>query len=240
MPTALITGAAVRVGRAISLALAEAGYDLILHAHLSRAEASAVASEVRARGRRAELILADLATEQGVAQTIAETSALTPALDVLVNNASIYERRSLEELSRDDYRRAMAINAEAPLWLSRGLAPLFANAATACIINITDAALARPYPEYIHYVMSKAALDAMTRALAVELAPKIRVNNIAPGTVIFPESFDPQKRDRIRQRIPMGREGTPEDIGRAVVFLVRDAPFITGHTLAVDGGASLT
>jgi pteridine reductase len=239
MGLALVTGAGVRVGRAVAEALAEAGYDLVLHAHRSGAAAREVAEAARAQGRESHVVLADLAAPEGVEQLAGEVRRLHGALDVLVNSAGAYESARFDTLRRAEYTRMLALNLEAPFFLTQALLPLLLAAPTPSVVNITDSALERPYPRYAHYMVSKAGLAMLTRALALELAPRVRVNAVAPGTVAFPESFDPTVRERILARIPLGREGTAADIGHAVVFLVRDAPYITGHTLDVDGGARL-
>jgi pteridine reductase len=239
VPVALVTGAGVRVGRAIAEALAAAGYDLLLHAHHSHAAAAELAAALRAAGRRAELFVADLGDATARDGVLAAVRQACACLDVLVNSAAAYESVPFGSLSRDQYTRMMAINLEAPLFLTQGLLPLLSAAAKPCVINITDVAAQRPYAGYAHYMVSKAALAMLTECLALELAPHIRVNAVAPGTVLFPESFDAAKRARIVKRIPLETAGTPADIGGAVVFLVRDAPYITGHTLVVDGGTAL-
>lgn len=239
MPLALITGAGIRVGRAIAIALANAGYDLVLHAHRSQQGLSEVAAIAKTHQRSVQQVLADLSATDGVATLTAAIQAQHQALDVLVNSAGAYERLPFADLSRASYARMMAVNLEAPLFLTQALLPLLRAAPAPCVINITDASIDKPYAGYTHYMVSKAALSMLTRTLAIELAPRIRVNAVAPGTVVFPSDFDPAKRQRIVSRIPLARAGTAEDIGRAVVYLVRDAPYVTGQTIAVDGGATL-
>ncbi len=239
MPLALVTGAGVRVGRAIALALADAGFDLVLHANRSRRELDGVAAEARRRSRTATAVFADLGAAEGTSELVRAVAAVSPRLDVLVNSAGLYERVPFAALTRAQVERMMRVNVEAPLFLVQGLLPLLRAAPSPCVVNVTDVAVARPYAGYAHYMVSKAALEELTKALAVELAPEVRVNAVAPGTVAFPEDFDAPKRARILARVPAGREGTPEDVGRAVVYLVRDAPYVTGHTLTVDGGALL-
>jgi pteridine reductase len=239
MALALVTGAAVRVGRAIALALAEAGYDLIIHAYQSQPALAELTALVHACGRQVEPMSADLGDPAAVA-TLAQTIAQQhTALDVLVNSAGLYENTPFETISRRAYARMMAVNLEAPLFLTQALLPLLRAAPQPCVVNITDTAVDRPYAGYAPYMVSKAALAMLTRVLALELGPHVRVNAVAPGTVAFPADFDAAKRQRIVSHVPLGRTGTPEDIGRAVVYLVRDASYVTGHTLVVDGGAAL-
>lgn len=239
MPIALVTGAGVRIGRAIAEALAAAGYDLLLHAHHSHAAAAELAAAARAGGRVAELFVADLADAAARGELVTSIRRTCTRLDVLVNSAAAYEPAPFGTLSRDQYARMMAVNLEAPLFLTQGLLPLLSAASRPCVVNLTDVAVERPYAGYSHYLVSKAGLATLTACLALELAPHIRVNAVAPGTVLFPEHFDAEKRERIVRRIPLATAGTPADVGGAVVFLVRDAPYITGHTLVVDGGAAL-
>lgn len=239
MTLAVITGAGVRVGRAIAWALAEAGYDLVVHAHGSRDAALDLCVRARALGRTADVVTADLSTQAGVDALAAAVRARAAALDVLVNSAGAYEAVRFAELGREAYDSMLAVNLSAPFFLTQALLPLLTQAPDPCVVNVTDASVARPYPRYSHYLVSKAGLTMLTRVLALELAPVVRVNAVAPGTVAFPEGFDASKRERILARVPLRREGSPEDVGRAVVFLVRDAPYITGHVLDVDGGASL-
>lgn len=233
-----ISGAGVRVGRALALAFADAGYDLLLHAHRSRGPVEEVAEAVRAHGRKASIFLADLSREEEVERLAAEIREATPSLDVLVHNAAIYEAIPFAAIDRARYRRMQAINLEAPFFLSQALLPLLEKGRDPLILHIGDIGGERAEPGFAHYSVSKAGILMLTRALAVELAPRIRVNAISPGTVIFPEGLDDATRRAILARIPMGREGTGDDVARAAVFLAKDAPYFTGQILAVDGGRS--
>jgi pteridine reductase len=241
MSTALVTGAGIRVGRAIALGLAGAGYDLILHAHHSRDAVEAVAREVRALGREAVVTLADLSIEAGQQALAADVEKLTAStwLDVVVHSAAAFERVAFDKIDRDAWRKMLALNLEAPFFVTQALLPALRRAPNPSVVCITDIAAERPIAGYAHYTASKAALTGVVRALSAELAPEgIRVNGVAPGTVIFPEDFDAAARERIVSRIPLRREGTPDDVAKAIVYLVRDAPYVTGHVLAVDGGRS--
>ena len=238
MATAFITGAGIRVGSAVARALGHAGYDLALHAHRSLSPLEALAGELRALGRRVWLYPADLSSPQGVDELGARVRAEHPTLDVLVHNAGLYERVPFEAITREQYRTMQAVNVEAPFFLTQALLPSLRAAEHPLVVHLTDIGGERAVSHYAHYSVSKAALIMLTRALAVELAPRIRVNAVSPGTVAFPESFDAAAREAVLQRIPMGREGSVEDIARVVVFLAREAPYITGQVLAVDGGRS--
>jgi pteridine reductase len=238
MSTAFVTGAGIRVGRAIALALADAGYDLVLHANASVHALEEVATEVRRRGRRAELHAADLADEAAVDRLAADLRAAHPSLDLVVHNAGIFEHVPFASIDRARYRRMQAINLEAPFFLTQGLLPSLLAAKAPCVIHVTDIAAERPYEGYAHYSVSKAGLLMLTRALAVELGPRVRVNAVAPGTVAFPPDFDAAAREAILARVPLRREGDPTDIARAVVFLAQQ-PYVSGQVINVDGGRSV-
>lgn len=238
MPIALVTGSGIRLGRATALELARAGYDLALHANSSRGPVESLAREIEALGRVVTVHFADLSTDAGQDALADEVSRAHPVLDVLVNNAGLFEPVPFEQLDRTRWRRMQAVNVEAPAFLARALLPALRRAPSACVVNVTDIGGERPYPGYTHYSVSKAGLLMLTRALAIELAPAIRVNAVSPGTAVFPEDFDDAMRAALLERIPMKREGTAEDIAKAVLFLVRDAPYVTGQTLNVDGGRS--
>jgi pteridine reductase len=237
-PRALVTGGGIRVGRAIALALAEAGFDLVLHYRSSRAPAEATAEQVRQRGRAVELICADLATVDGC-RTVTDAAG---EIDVLVNNAALYEASPFGSISPSDWDRMLAVNCRAPALLAQGLLPSLRRSALeggGLIVNMADIGGDRPAPGYAHYSVSKAGVLMLTRALAVELAPHVRVNSISPGTVLAPTDLSDEVLEGIRQTIPAGRFGAPEDIARTVVFLATGAPYITGQDLAVCGGRSV-
>lgn len=238
MATAFITGAGVRVGRAIALHLARAGWDLVLHAHRSLEPLEELAAEARSLGRRVDLHAADLSDDRAVDALAAEVAAAHPRLDLLVHNAAIFEALPVESIDRSAWRRMQAINLEAPFFLTRALLPSLRAAASPCVIHVTDVGADRPHPGYTHYSVSKAGLGMLTRALAVELAPLVRVNAVAPGTVAFPEDWDLAARADTLARIPLGREGDVFDVARAVHFLATQ-PYVTGQVLAVDGGRSV-
>ena len=238
MPVALITGSAIRIGRATARALAEAGFDLALHAHGSAEKLAPLKAELEALGRTVHCFEADLATEEGVGRLAQGVAARFPALDALVHNAGIFERVAYADITRAQYRRMMAINLEAPFFLTQALLPQLRAAASPSVVHVTDIGGERALSHYAHYGVSKAGLLMLTRQLAVELAPHVRVNAVSPGTVAFPEDFTPEQRASVLRRVPLAREGAVEDIARAVVFLVTGAPYVSGQVLAVDGGRS--
>jgi pteridine reductase len=236
---AVVTGAGVRVGRAIAEALAAQGADVVVHFAHSRQGAEEVAQAIRARGRRAALAQADLADPAQVARVFAEADALG-GCDLLVNSAAIFERKGLEAIDDAAWRRMLDTNLSAPFFCCRAAAPSLRRKG-GDIVNILDVGGAmRAWKGYAHYCSAKAGLAMLTRCLALELAPGVRVNGVAPGTVLFPESYDEGQRREILEKIPLGREGSPRDIAQAVLFLVAGGGYVTGQILAVDGGRSLS
>lgn len=237
--TALVTGAGHRLGRVIALALAEAGADLLLHFHTSRAGAEETARGVEALGRRVSALQADLADPTAVEALLAGARSASPRLDVLVNSAAAYERAPLAELTVERWDAMLDLNLRAPFLLSRGVAPWLGRDGGGVIINIVDLAGFMPWAHYLHYAVSKAGLIAMTRCLALELAPDIRVNAVAPGTVIPAPGQRAADLAAIQARTPLGRLASPEDVALSVLFLAAGPPSVTGQVLAVDGGRSI-
>jgi pteridine reductase len=238
MATAFITGAGIRIGSAVARALAQAGYDLALHANRSVKPLEALAAELQGLGRQVSLYTADLSDPRAVEELGVRVHTDHPALDVVVHNAGLYERVAFESITREQYRTMLAVNLDAPFFLTQALLPSLRAAAQPLVVHLTDIGGERAVSHFAHYSVSKAALIMLTRALAVELAPHVRVNAVSPGVAAFPESFDAAAREAVLQHIPMGREGSVEDIARVVVFLAREAPYITGQVVAVDGGRS--
>lgn len=237
MPTALVTGGGIRVGRAIALALGRAGFDVVVHANRSASAAEKVVAELRALGRSARVAPADLSQPDGPRALAAQVEDLA----VLVNSAAAYEHVDFSDITRAQLETMLAVNVVAPFLLAQALRPALEASGEGCIVNITDMAVTHAYtPDHFfsHYLASKAALDQLTRAWALELGPKIRVNAVAPGPVAMAaETTGEQRRDMLA-RIPLRREGRPEDVAMAVVFLVQ-APYVSGQTLRVDGGLSV-
>lgn len=233
---ALITGGARRIGAAIAQALARAGYDLVLHANRSRGEAEKLAAEIEAAGGRARVVLADLAEPGAVEGLMAAAAAFGP-LTLLINNAGEFEPDEIETLTREGFDRAMAVNLAAPLFLAQAFAAQAGESAS--IVNVLDQRVFKPTPRFFSYGLSKSALHAATTTLAQALAPRIRVNAVAPGpTLPSPRQSDAEFAQQAAA-LPLARGPTPEDIAAAVVYLA-GAPAVTGVTIAVDGGQHLS
>jgi pteridine reductase len=240
MGLALVTGGAIRVGRAIALALARDGFDVIIHANRSRDAAQALAEDVRARGRAAFVEAADLSVHEAVTALAGRVRAAHPSLDLLVNSAAAYEHRDFAEVTPAHLDAMLSVNVRAPFFLVQGLLPSL-RAAKGAVINVTDMAVSHAYTTthfFAHYLASKAALDQLTRAWALELGPDVRVNAVAPGPVAIAAETTGDQRADMLARVPLRREGRPEDVADAVAFLAR-APYITGQTIRVDGGLSV-
>ncbi|MCP4589193.1 MAG: SDR family oxidoreductase [bacterium] len=236
---ALVTGAARRVGRAVALELSEAGCDVAVHYHHSRREAEEVVEQIERQGRRANVVDGDLADPQTWSRVVDACVDRFGRLDVLVNNASVYEPMRVEDFNPEAWDRTMRVNLTAAVGMCHHAVEPLRAGGRGCIVNILDIGAERPFRGYLAYSCSKAGLAALTRGLAVELAPEIRVNAVSPGIAVFPEDCDEATRARLIDRVPMGRAGSPEDIARAVRYLVAEAGFVTGQVLGVDGGRSV-
>lgn len=237
----LVTGGAKRVGAAICRRLHEAGASLMIHYRSSVAEAQALCDELNAvRADSAAPVQGDLLDTARLAELVSATVQRYGRLDVLINNASSFYPTAVGEINEDNWQDLVGTNLKAPLFLSQAAAHAL-RASHGCIINIADIHAERPMKSYVVYSIAKAGLVAMTKSLAHELGPQVRVNAVGPGPIMWPEqdpTFDDQERRRIIAHTLLKREGTPDDIARAVRFLVQDAPYITGTFLPVDGGRS--
>ena len=234
---ALVTGGAVRVGRAIALGLARAGYDLAVTYHASQEAAREVESEVRASGRRCELVHANLSEPRAAAELIESVRGAYGRLDLLVNSAASFEAKPLLEVDAVAWDAVMDLNLRAPHLLVRAAAELL-RASRGSVVNITDLAAFQPWTERPHHAVSKAALAHLTRIQARVLAPDVRVNAVAPGAVLPPDDLSEERRRALAAATPLKRLGTPDDVVRAVLYLA-GAPFVTGEILLVDGGRLL-
>lgn len=236
----LITGAARRVGATIARTLHAAGYDLALHCRHSRDELDALIADLEIARIDSTLALqADLADVLGLPEIVAAVIARFGRLDGLVNNASAFRPTPIGTITPADWDDLFAANARAPLFLSQAAAPHLI-AAKGAIVNLVDIHAERPLPHHSVYGMAKAALAMATRALAQELAPDVRVNGVSPGAVLWPEAGkSAEDQQQTIARTPLQRAGTPADVAGAVLWLLRDAPYVTGQILRVDGGRSL-
>jgi len=235
---ALVTGGAQRVGRSIVGELAAAGANIVVHHHTSIDEAQAAVGELQDLGRDAIALRADLGDPGAVRRLAEEAESRTGGIAVLVNNASNYLRTPWEDLDEDAWDLSMSVNLKAPYLLSRHLGSAMHGRGQGVIVNVVDWSSERPYRHYLPYSVSKAGLTCLTRAVARELAPLVRVNAVAPGPVLLPEGTSSSQAEAIRSATPLGL-GTPTAVGRAVRFLVEDATFTTGSVLHVDGGRAM-
>lgn len=237
-PAALLTGAARRLGATTARLLHDEGYDVAIHYHTSAADALALADELNAvRAGSALTIAQDLAAPDAAARIMAAYRGQRRRLDLLVNNASVFDRTPVAEITPEIWDRIHAINLRAPYFLALEATSLL-RAARGSIVNITDIHAERPRAEYSAYGASKAALVAVTQALAIDLAPTVRVNAVSPGAILWASSEDAVVQADTLKGTPLGRNGEPADIAAAVLYLAR-AQFVTGHVLNVDGGRIL-
>lgn len=239
-PIALVTGAARRLGAAIARRLHAAGYDLALHYRHSAADMAALVTQMEAERPGSVLALqADLAEYDRLPELVAQTLGRYGRLDALVNNASAFSPTPLGTITPADWDAQFLINARAPLILAQAAAPHL-KAARGAIVNLVDIYAERPLRDHVVYCMSKAALVAATRALALELAPEVRVNAIAPGAILWPEEGKAEAaKSALLARTPLGRTGSEDDIADAVLWLLQGAGYTTGHVLPVEGGRLL-
>jgi len=234
---ALITGGGRRIGAAIARALARAGYAIALHAQRSRPEAEALVAELTGSGIRAAVVLGDLAEHASVAGIVPAAAAFVP-LTLLVNNASEFEDDEIANLDRARFERTFAVNLTAPLFLAQAFVAQAPDGADASIVNILDQRVLKPTPRFLSYTLSKNALHTATGILAQALAPKVRVNAVAPGPTLPSPRQSPAQFAAQVAALPLGRGPAPEDIGDAVVYLA-EASAVTGAVIAVDGGQHL-
>ena len=233
--TALITGGARRIGAAIARALAREGYAIVLHANRSRDAAERLVREINDKGARAGVVLADLADETAVAGLVPAAAAFGP-LSLLVNNAGEFEPDDIMTLEHARFARTVAVNLTAPLFLTQAFAAQAPDGAS--IVNVVDQRVLKPTPRFFSYTLSKNALHAATTTMAQALAPRLRVNAVAPGPTL-PSPRQSETEFAVQAAaLPLQRGPTPEDVAAAVVYLAA-ATSVTGVTIAVDGGQHL-
>jgi pteridine reductase len=237
---ALITGAGKRIGAAIARTLHAAGANIAVHYFRSSAPADELVAELNAARPDSALAFgADLRDIAPLEQLVGNVVAAAGRLDILINNASSFYPTEIGTITEENWQDLVHSNLKAPLFLAQAALPHL-KAANGSIVNIVDIHARRPLRHYHVYGAAKAGLAMLTRSLARDLAPEVRVNGVSPGAILWPEDG---MSDRVKQniiaRIPLGRPGGPEDIAGTVLFLVRDAPYITGQIIAVDGGRSI-
>lgn len=234
---ALVTGAARRVGRAIALELAHAGADLAIHCHHSKDDAESLVTEIRTLGRQAECFSADLADPAEIATMFELIGNRFARLEVLVNNASVYHRTPWAEFTAEQWDAEFAVNTRGAALCIQHALKLFGDR-PAAVVNIADIGAEKARPSYPAYCASKAALLAMTVSAARAMAPQVRVNAISPGVALWADPDDEQEHQKVLAQIPMKRPGSPEDIAKAVRFVIEN-DYLTAQNLRVDGGWSM-
>ena len=236
---ALVTGGAKRIGRVIAHELARRGANVIVHYHTSANEAEATVASLRGLGVEAAALHAELADAAQVRRLAEDAEARSGGVALLVNSASNYLRTPFDALTEAVWDASLDVNLKAPFLLGWTIGRAMRARGEGTIVNVADWAGERPYRDYLPYCVSKAGIVALTRALAKELAPTVRVNAVAPGPVLPPDDFGPEELAAIRRATPLGRIGTPEDVARAIRFLAEEADFSTGSILHVDGGRGI-
>lgn len=234
---AMVTGGAVRVGRALSLGLAEAGYDVVVNYRSSAGPAREVARRIDGLGRNCMTLQGDVSSAGDVEAMATAVREEAGRLDLLVNSASLFDSGDLLEVEEGRWDSVMAVNVKGPFLLVKALAPMLLEA-SGSVVNVVDLSAFQAWTEYPHHSVSKAALLQLTRVMARVLAPRVRVNAVAPGVVLPPEDEPESHTERHQDRTPLGEIGTPEDVLRTVLFLAA-SPFITGEVILVDGGRHL-
>lgn len=236
---ALVTGSAKRLGRAISLGLAEQGCNLALHYRTSASEGRSLRRKVREKDVAADLFQADLESSHQIEGLVQEVENRFGRIDILINNASLFYRTPWGEIQEPDWDVLMRVNVKAPFLLSQAVSNLMLHAEGGKIIHLTDIGGLDPWSGYIPYCVSKAALIALTVGMAKALAPTIQVNAVAPATVLPREKSSREELDRIIETTPLGRLGKPEDVVNTILYLLQGTDYVTGQVIAVDGGRSI-
>ena len=237
---ALITGAARRIGAAIARTLHAEGADVAIHYRESGDAANAVAEDLNAmRADSAATFAADLNDLASLNHLVDDVRAWRSRLDILVNNASSFYPTPVGEITEDQWDDLIGTNLKAPLFLSQAALPALRQA-RGVIINIVDIHSQRPLRNHTVYGLAKAGLVMLTRSLAKDLAPEVRVNGVSPGAILWPENgMSGATKDAILEQVPLGRPGTPDDVANAVLFMAKDANYVTGQIIAIDGGRSI-
>lgn len=237
--TILVTGGARRIGAEICRHMHKRGHSLIIHYYSSESSATTLAKELNSNRKDSAFTLPANLIDVDASDLIRQAVEFTGRIDVLVNNASCYFPTPIDSFSEDDWHKQVSINIKAPLYLSREISPWLDKVA-GNIINICDIYAEVPIKEHVIYSMTQSALSSMTRQLARELAPGIRVNAIAPGAILWPEKITVERKKEILELIPMQRIGQVSDIANCVEFLVDEASYLSGQIISIDGGRRLT
>lgn len=236
---ALVTGAGQGLGRAIAVRLADVGMDIALHCHNSTESAEEATEQITKRSRKALAVRADLRKHEQIEAMLDRVRADLGPIDVLINNASVFIATPLEELDSDVWRQIFEVNVFAPAQLISHIGLQMKARGAGRIVNIVDIAAERPFPSHSAYCASRAALVSLTKSLAKSLAPEVQVNAVAPGIIDWPDFMDEAERRGYLQRTPLGRTCAHDDVAAAVVYLVKEAAFVTGQVINVDGGRLL-
>ncbi|HIL91689.1 MAG TPA: pteridine reductase [Cycloclasticus sp.] len=235
----LITGAARRIGADIAKTFHAAGFGVVVHYHTSNVEAEALAVSLNGqRKNSAWTVKADLQSVEQIGEMVNDALVKAGRLDVLVNNASTFYETPIESATEQQWDDLMGCNLKAPFFVSQAALSALKES-QGCIVNLVDIYAKRALPRYPIYSVAKAGLSALTESLAKELAPTVRVNGVSPGVILWPEDQSIEDSEAIVNRIPLQRQGSPNDIAETVLFLAKDAHYITGQVIAVDGGKSL-
>lgn len=239
---ALITGGAKRVGACIAKKLHGQGIQIIVHYNHSHQEASQLCAELnQLRPHSAVCIQANLKNIDNIPQLVGLATATWGRLDILINNAASFKKESISNITSESWKDTLSSNLKAPVFLALEAASHLRKT-KGCIINMVDIRATRPLKHYTSYCISKAGLVMATKSLAIEWAPDIRVNAIAPGVVLWPDEInesEQKQQEKIIARTPLQRTGVPEDIAKTALFLIEHAPYVTGQVINVDGGRSL-
>lgn len=236
---ALITGAAHRIGAETARTLHAEGMKLVLHYRSSRDAALSLQDELNSKRKESVILVqADLLAIKGLPRLVEEAVSAWGRLDVLINNASSFYKTHMGKVTEDEWNDLMGSNLKAPFFLSQAAASHLQKQ-HGCIINIVDIHADRPLKHYPVYSMAKAGLVMLTKSLACELGPEVRVNAVAPGAILWPENIDEVTKQRIISRTFLKRKGAPHDIAKAITYLIRDAGYVSGQIITVDGGRSL-
>lgn len=235
---AVVTGGAVRVGKEIALALGREGANVVVHYHTSSSEARRTVKTILKLGSRALAARADLTKSAQVDRLRQLACDEFGRIDILINNAAVFPRTPFAELTEDDWDFAIDSNLKSVFLCCKAFGDVMLAQQSGCIVNLADVAGLRPWANYLPYSVSKAGVIALTQGLAKALAPHVRVNAVAPGAVMWPQSYtDADKKKRLA-KVPLGRVGSPEEVARTVLFLI-ESDYITGAVVPVDGGRSL-